>query len=216
MLLHSLIALGIGIIPAYLVSPYALKGLMKILLAEQEVTLNYFSPMEIFLLQIKIAFLIDLIVCFPYLAKKIWGFVMPALHEKERRYVRSIIGISSLLFGVGVIFCLLFILPLIIRFGMSFETSSIKAMFGASNVIGLSLWLSAVFGFMFQFPLVTYSLVRSNLVTYETVKAKRPYILVIILIIAAVLTPPDIISQLMLGIPTYLLFEAGLFFSKKK
>ena len=108
-----------------------------------------------------------------------------------------------------------FILPLVINFGISFATADIKAVFGVSNIISLALQLSVVFGIMFQFPLITFSLIRSGIVSYETMKDKRPYIFVGILIIAAFLTPPDIVSQTMLTVPTYLLFEIGLYFSKK-
>ena len=122
---------------------------------------------------------------------------------------------SSTLFITGVLFCIYFILPLLINFGISFSTDDIKAVFGISNIISLALWLSVVFGLMFQFPLITYSLIRSGITSYEAVKSKRPYILVGILIIAALLTPPDVISQLMLATPTYLLFEIGLCCSRK-
>ena len=98
---------------------------------------------------------------------------------------------------------------------MSFATTHIQAMFGISNIITMALWLSVVFGLMFQFPLITYSLIRSGITTYESVKNKRSYIFVAILIIAAILTPPDVISQLTLAIPTYLLFEAGLYCAKR-
>lgn len=107
------------------------------------------------------------------------------------------------------------ILPLIIKFGLSFRTADIKAVLGISNVIGLSLQLAVIFGLMFQFPLITYMLIRSGITSYAAVAAKRPYIFTAILIIAAILTPPDIVSQLMLAVPTYILFELGLYCSRK-
>lgn len=122
--------------------------------------------------------------------------------------------ISSGLFIIGILFCLFFILPLLINFGISFATPDIQAVFGISNVITMALWLSIVFGLMFQFPLITYALIRSDIASYTTVCQKRPYVFVGILIVAALLTPPDVVSQLMLTTPTYLLFEAGLFFAK--
>ena len=155
-----------------------------------------------------------MLICFPYIAKKVWDFVLPALHDNERKFIRSIVLASSLLFVTGTLFCIFFILPLIINFGISFMTADIKAVFGISNIITIALWLSVVFGLMFQFPLVTYSLIRSGIVSYQTVKNQRPYIFVAILIIAAVLTPPDVVSQMMLATPTYLLFEIGLYFSR--
>lgn len=214
-LIKCFVALGIGIVPMFLAAPYFMNLLIKIMIADNNISLNYFSPMEVFILQIKMAVVLDLLLCFPYIAKKIWEFLLPGLLENERRFVKSIVLSSGLLFITGVLFCLFFILPLVINFGISFATTDIKAVFGISNIITLALWLSVVFGIMFQFPLVTFSLIRSGIVSYESMKDKRPYIFVGILIIAAFLTPPDVVSQTMLAIPTYLLFEIGLYFSHK-
>ncbi|MBQ2644200.1 twin-arginine translocase subunit TatC [bacterium] len=90
-----------------------------------------------------------------------------------------------------------------------------KAVFGISNVINLSIGLALTFGLMFQVPLVTHFLIKFNIISYESIKSKRPYVIVILLVFAALLTPPDIVSQLFLFLPTYILFEAGLLFSKK-
>lgn len=214
MLIKCFSALGIGFIPMFLAAPYIMNLLIKIMIGQNKIALNYFAPMEIFILQIKIAVVLDVMICFPYIAKTIWDFILPALYDYERRFIRSIVLISSGLFIIGVLFCLFFILPLLINFGISFATPEIQAVFGISNVITMALWLSVVFGLMFQFPLITYALIRSDITAYETVCQKRPYVFVAILIIAALLTPPDIVSQLMLAIPTYLLFEMGLFFAK--
>ena len=211
MLLKSLLALAVGLVPVFLLTPWFLDALIAVMIRDNDVTLNYFSPMEVFILQIKTAVVLDILVCFPYIAKQIWTFVLPGLYEHERRFVKSIVLVSSGLFIVGVLFCLFFILPMLINFGISFATDNIKAVFGISNIVTLALWLSVVFGLMFQFPLITYSLIRADIVSYENVKSKRPYIIVGILILAALLTPPDVVSQLMLATPTYLLFEAGLY-----
>lgn len=198
----------------FFAAPCCIGWLIKIMIGDHSISLNYFSPLEVFILQIKTAVVLNLLICFPYIAKKVWDFVLPALHDNERKFIRSIVLASSLLFVTGTLFCIFFILPLIINFGISFMTADIKAVFGISNIITIALWLSVVFGLMFQFPLVTYSLIRSGIVSYQTVKNQRPYIFVAILIIAAVLTPPDVVSQMMLATPTYLLFEIGLYFSR--
>lgn len=211
-LISCFTALGIGLVPMFFAAPHVMNLLIKIMIGDNAVSLNYFSPMEVFILQIKVAVVLDLLVCFPYIARKIWGFVAPALYEHEQRFIRSIVLTSSSLFVIGVLFCIFFILPLIINFGISFATADIKAVFGISNIISLALWLAVVFGLMFQFPLVTYSLIRSGMVEYQSIKDKRPYVFVAILVIAALLTPPDIVSQMMLAVPTYLLFEIGLYF----
>ena len=216
MLIRCFVALGIGLVPLFLVVPYVINFLIKVLIGENDVSFNYFSPMEVFILQIKVAVVLDFLCCFPYIARQIWQFILPALYDNERKFIKSMVFISSALFIIGVLFCVFFILPLIISFGISFSTPDIKAMFGISNVISLSLWLGIVFGLMFQFPVVTYSLIWSEIVSYQAVKSKRSYVFVTILIIAGILTPPDIISQLMLTIPTYLLFELGLWMARRK
>lgn len=213
MLIKCFVALGLGLIPMFFLAPLCMNTLIHIMIGDNQVSLNFFSPMEVFILQIKVAVVLDFLICFPYITRKIWDFVLPALYENERRFIKSVVLSSSSLFILGVLFCIFFILPLLINFGMSFATQDIKAVFGISNIISTALWLSVVFGLMFQFPLITYSLVRAQIISCQSIKDKRPYVFVSILIISALLTPPDIISQLMLATPTYLLFEIGLYFA---
>lgn len=214
-LLRSLFILGLGIVPLFLVAPYILDWFCEQIALQGIATLHYFSPMEVFLLQLKVAALLDCVVCSPAIAWNFWQFVLPALYDNERRFIRSIVGLTSFLFIAGVAFALVVCYPLIVRFGMSFATGTLEPIFGVSNLVSLAIWLSLAFGCMFQFPLVTYALVRAGIVDYETVCDKRPYVVVGILVLAALLTPPDIVSQLMLGIPTYLLFEMGLLASRR-
>lgn len=214
-LIHCLSALVLLLIPLFFAAPYALDGLTKIILAETDISLNYFSPMEVFIIQIKTAFLLDIVVCFPYIAREIWNFILPGLYPHERKIAVRILVTSSVLFIFGAVFCLFFILPLIIEFGAGYATEQIRAVFGLENVISLSLWLILAFGVMFQLPLLTYALIRTGLVSFESVRNKRPYIIVLLLFVAAILTPPDIVSQLLLFLPTYLLFEGALFFAGK-
>lgn len=209
-MLRSLGALAIGIVPLFLVSPYVLDWFCKQIAMQSEITLHYFSPMEVFLLQLKISALLDCVLFSPYIAWNVWQFVLPALYDNEKKFIRSMVALTSFLFVAGVAFCLIVCFPLVVRFGMSFAGETLQPVFGVSNLVSLSLWLSLAFGCMFQFPLVTYALIRGGVVDYKTVCNKRPYVVVAILVFAAFLTPPDIISQLMLGLPTYLLFEMGL------
>lgn len=214
-LIRSLVALAIGIVPIFFASPYVLDWFCRQIALQGGVTLHYFSPMEVFLLQVKISALLDCVLFSPYIAWNAWQFVLPALYEKEKRFIRSVAVLTSLLFIAGVAFCLVVCFPLIVQFGMSFAGESLMPVFGISNLVSLALWLSLAFGCMFQFPLVTYALVRAGIVSYETVCNKRPYVVVGILVFAALLTPPDVVSQLMLGAPTYLLFEAGLLAARR-
>lgn len=215
-ILKCLISLSIVFPFMLFLAPKTLECLIDIIISDSNVTVNYFSPAEVFLIQIKTAAVLALIVCFPYIAKKIWDFILPALYENERKFIKTTVLTSSILFILGVLFCIFFILPLIIKFGISFSTSNIKAVFGISNIINLSLWMSISFGLMFQLPLITYSLIKSDIISYDSISDKRPYVIVGILIIAGILTPPDVVSQILLALPTYMLFEIGLFFARKK
>ena len=216
MLLKCLTCYALVLLPALFAAPKCLELFIKLIIRGHDIALNYFSPAEVFIIQIKLAMVIDLVICFPYIAKQIWEFCAPALYENEKKFIKSVVFTSSALFILGSLFCLFVILPLIINFGMSFATSEIKAVLGVSNIINLSLWMILAFGLMFQLPLITYSLIKPGFVEYETFVNMRPYVVVIILIIAGILTPPDILSQILLFTPTYLLFELGLLFAKIK
>lgn len=198
---------------AFLFSPKILNYTIKIILSDSNVELNFFLPLEVFVLQIKLALLISFVAAFPYIIKKLWDFILPALYENERKFIGHGVLISTFLFILGIVFCFYTILPMIIKFGISFAGENIHALFGVTNVINLTLWLCFAFGLMFQVPLITYILIKFNVISYETISSKRPYVIVALLVFSALLTPPDVLSQLLLFIPTYLLFELGLLLS---
>ena len=215
-ILRCLYALIIVLPFIFYFSGKILNILTKLTIGNNNITLNYFAPMEVFLLQLKLSLLIDLIICFPYIAKNLWDFILPALYENERKFISSIVISSSLLFIFGVSFCLFVITPMIINFGISFSNTEIHAMFGISNIINLAINLALVFGLMFQIPLVVNMLIRWDIVSYQSIAKYRPYVAIGLLIFSALLTPPDIVSQILLFVPTYFLFEFGLLFSKRK
>jgi len=215
-LIKCFVSVGVLLPFSFWASPKLLNLLVKTLVSDSKITLNYFSPMEVFILQIKLALLLSVIVAFPYIMKKLWDFILPALYEHERKFIGTIVLISSILFVCGVSFCLFLIVPLIIKFGVSFGGDLINPIWGVSNLVNLALGLSFTFGLMFQVPLVTHMLIKWGILSYNTISSKRPYVVVTLLIFAAILTPPDIVSQIMLFVPTYLLFELGLLFSKNK
>ena len=205
-LLKCIIAMLIVVLPVFMIVPDFLDFFISSILKDTEVVLNYFSPAEVLVVQIKTAFVLGFIICFPYILKQLWNFILPALYDDERKIIKSAIFYSSILFVLGLLFCFYFIIPFVIKFGISFATGNINAVFGITNVLNLSLWLMLAFGIMFQLPLLVYFLIKSGVVTVENVSDKRPYVIVAILIIAAILTPPDVVIQLMLFTPTYLFF----------
>lgn len=197
----------------YFMAPYCVNYLIKWSFSNQELTLNFFSPMEVFLVNLKIGFVIAFILGFPFIIYKVWKFLLPALYDKEKKFLKTVVLCSSFLFVLGATMCVGFVLPLIIKFSMSFATEQIQPILGISNFLGLSGWLMLAFGLMFQFPIAIYFSVKFSIVSVDTLKNKRPYIIVMMLFIAAIVTPPDVVSQLLLFVPTYILFELGLFFA---
>jgi len=182
-------------------------------------TLKFFSPIEPFVVQLKIAFYGSIFAMAPYLLGNVWGFVAPALYGRERRVAGWLTFFCWLLFVVGAVFSVLVILPLIMKFSFTFESMYLQAAIGIGQFVGLVFMLIIGFGLMFQFPAGVFVLVLSGLVDIRRLKALRPYILLGIFVVSALLTPPDVFSQIMMGGPTYLLFEIGLlaasFFSNK-
>jgi len=198
----------------YYLAPYCIDFLIKWSFSQELSRLNFFSPMEVFIVNLKIGFVISFVVGFPYIMYTIWKFLLPALYEKERNFLKIAVFVSSFLFICGVAICIAFALPLLIKFSMSFATEQIQPILGINNFVGLSFWLMLAFGLMFQFPIAIYFLVKFSIVSIETLTNKRPYIIVIILFVSAIFTPPDVVSQLMLATPTYILFELGGFFAR--
>lgn len=139
-----------------------------------------------------------------------WRFLLPALYEGERRALKWWVTISTALFALGAAFCVGLILPLLMSFSGGFATPELQPVLGLANFLHLAGWLMFAFGVMFQAPVLVLIAVRFGLVSASSLAKKRPYILTGILILAAILTPPDVVSQIMLAVPTWLLFELGL------
>lgn len=198
------------------VSFYFASDFIRLLVAYScppDFTLRYFSPMEPLFVKIKISLLAALVVALPYIAYIIWKFVVPALYPNEQRTVKRLAFSTWLLFIAGVSFCFFFIIPAMMRFSLSMQSSELEAAIGLSNYVGLVGMLMLGFGIMFQLPIVVFFLAISRMVKLETIKKLRPLVLIVIFTLSALLTPPDIFSQLMMAIPTYLLFELSLLIS---
>ena len=179
--------------------------------------LVFIKPMELFFTQLKVSFCLALIISTPFLAYQIWSFVSPALFKKERRHVVRFVFISTFLFLAGATLALFIVFPAVMRFSLSLSGNSgdIVPMINIQSFINLAGMLMLAFGAMFQLPIVVFILTATGVVSTAKMAHGRPYVVVIIFILAAVLTPgPDIISQLAMAIPTCLLFEISLIFCK--
>jgi sec-independent protein translocase protein TatC len=163
-----------------------------------------------FLVPMKVTLLAAFIVSLPWVLYQLWAFVAPGLYTHEKRLVAPLVISSSLLFMVGVAFCYFFVFGKVFRFIYDFAPKSITVAPDIENYLDFVMTMCLAFGVTFEVPVVVVVLVRMNLMTVEKLKAIRPYVIVGAFIVAAVVTPPDIMSQLFLAVPMCLLFEIGL------
>ncbi len=215
MLINSILAVTILSPFGFWLAPKCIDFLIKNSLPDNMTKLHYFSPMEVFIVQLKAGVVLAFIFAFPFIVSEIRRFVLPALYQNERKFLAVLVLSATFLFSLGSLMCIFFILPMIMNFSATFATGQLEPTLGLANFINIASSLILAFGIMFQFPLLILLAVKFGLVETKTLKDKRPYVVVLILILAAILTPPDIVSQLMLGVPTWLLFEIGLLIASK-
>ena len=175
--------------------------------------LHFFAPLEMFIVQLRVGAVTAIVLSFPWGAWKIWEFVLPALTPKERKAFLFWIVFASVLFASGAAFCVAVVLPLVMSFAAGFATENIRPLLGVAQFISLAGMLALAFGVAFQTPVAVCIAVKFGLVKTASLKRTRPYAVVLILIIAAALTPPDVLSQVLLAVPMYGLYEAGILFA---
>ena len=173
--------------------------------------LRYFAS-RTSVVQLKMAMYLAIIVAAPYILKQV--FVAPGLYLRERRLAGGLLLASCLLFIVGGAFAMILILPVVMNFSVGFQSAWLEPSIGFEQFVNLTGLLAISFGAMFQCPAAVFILIRTGIVSYEKLASLRPVIIVVIFILSAILTPPDAVSQLLMGIPTWLLFELGLLLAR--
>ena len=163
-----------------------------------------------FLVPMKVTLLAAFIVSLPWVLYQMWAFIAPGLYAHEKRLVAPLVISSSVLFIMGVAFCYFLVFGQVFRFIYDFAPKSITVAPDIENYLDFVMTMCLAFGVTFEVPVVVVVLVRMNLMTVEKLKAIRPYVIVGAFVVAAVVTPPDVMSQLFLAVPMCLLFELGL------
>lgn len=169
-----------------------------------------------FTTHIKSSFVIGLALGFPYIFWEVWRFVKPGLHSTERNASRGIVFIVSFLFITGVLFGYFVVTPLSINFLSNYSLAeSINNQIKITSIVSLVATLALACGFMFQLPIASYILAKAGIITPDLMKTYRKHAVVVILVISAVITPPDIISQVLIALPLMLLYEISIVVTRR-
>lgn len=163
-----------------------------------------------FLVPVKVTLLMAFIVALPVVLYQAWAFIAPGLYVHEKRLVVPLVISSSLLFVAGVAFCYYLVFGMVFKFINEFAPASITVAPDIESYFGFVMTLFVAFGLTFEVPVVVIVLVRMGMVSVQKLKEIRPYVIVGAFIIAAIVTPPDVVSQLMLAVPLCLLYEVGI------
>jgi len=198
------------------VSYFFAKQIMKILLRPypKEEKLIFLAPTEGFITYIKISIFVGIILSLPVIFYQLWKFIAPGLYKKERRYIPLIVFFSTLFFLIGALFCYFIIIPFGLNFLLGFSADQLEPNIQIKEYLKFVTLLIMVFGIIFELPLLSYFLTKMELLTPEFMRSKRRYGIVIIFIIAAILTPPDVVTQLFLAGPLIILYEISIWVSK--
>jgi len=214
-LLHSVIAIlliFIGIFPfANEVYGFIAAPIISVLPSGTNIiAIGVISP---FLTPLKMALIFAVYLAMPYLLYQIWSFIAPALYKHEKQMIVPLIVSSTILFYAGILFSFYVVFPVIFGFLSSVGPSIVDFTPDIQYYLDFVLKVSFAFGVAFEVPIATILLIMFNITTIENLKKNRPYVVIGAFVLGMLLTPPDIISQVLIAIPMWLLFEAGLIFA---
>ena len=213
-LIKSIVAVVILAIPCAIYWNKIFKVLMvyPLRFAHPKPHMIFTAPAEAIMLSMKIALVGGIILAIPYIFYQVWAFVSPGLYGKEKRVMLPIVISSSLSFFLGITFCY-FMVPFMIKVLASFGAGVMEPYFRANEYISFLIKMSLACGLIFELPVVSYVLTKMGLLTSKFLISKVRHAIVIIFIVAALLSPPDVLSQMFLAIPLLLIYAISIFVS---
>ena len=183
-------------------------------LADQNQQMIITGTIAPFLVPMKLTLLVAFLIALPYLLYQLWSFVAPGLYRHEKRLVYPLLASSVFLFYLGIAFVYFILLPMMFTIIPKFAPDVAVYSPDIGQYLDFTMMMFLAFGFGFEMPIATILLISTGMTTAESLKSKRPYVIVGAFILGMLLTPPDVISQIMLAVPMWMLFEVGLYFSK--
>lgn len=208
---RRLIFIAIAIFVATVISFFYVDQILAILTKPaKNLELIYTTPAEAFMSQIRLAFITGVLVTLPFTFYNVLAFIMPALREAERKAVIPLVISMILLFALGIIFGYVVVFPFALYFFLGFAREGLVPLFTISSYISFTVSFLVAFGVVFQVPLVFWFLGYLSLISSEFLRKNRKYAVLVIAILSAIITPPDVFSQILMMGPLMLLYEIGV------
>jgi sec-independent protein translocase protein TatC len=221
-LVHAAIAIAAGFALTYTYVDTLMRWFTAPLVAalpKGQQRLIFTGPAEAFMVQLKVALIAAVILVLPYLFWQLWLFIAPGLYKKEQQAALPVVAAACILFACGFAFAYFVVFPVCFGFFTGFATDYLSPMFSIKEYLAFGLRLLLMFGLVFELPLVSYILSRIGIINHRLLSKYRRHAIVAIFVVAAVFTPPDVFSQLMMAAPLLVLYEISIwvayFFGKK-
>ena len=221
-LIYSFLAIGVAFALCYAFIKPIVEILMRPLVQvlPQGSTLVFTAVPDAFFTYLKAAFLAGIFFSSPFILYQIWAFVSPGLYHREKKYIFPYLIVSSVFFVGGALFCYYIVFPVVFRFFLSFASETIRPLPAIKDYLAFTIKLLLAFGLLFQWPALILFLARMGVVSSSILSRNRKYAVLVIFVAAAVLTPPDLVSQLLLAGPLLAMYEGSIwiakFFGKKE
>lgn len=213
-LIISAIAIGIGFLISYFfkerIFEWLMKPLLQVLPKGEGHKLIYTAPHEAFVTYLKVSFIAGVGLASPVIIFQIWRFIAPGLYDNEKKYLLPIVFFSTIFFVGGAMFGYFVVFPFGFKFFVSFANDYITPMISTREFMSFATRLLFAFGLVFEMPVFAFFLARMGLLSSQFMKRQRKYAILLIFVAAAVLTPPDVISQLLMAMPLLVLYEISV------
>lgn len=211
-IIRAALAFVVASVAAFSLAPYVIRRLLEI-----DVGLDglvFLSPTEALISRMKLALALGLVLSLPVILYQLWALFAPAMSRRQKRATLLLIPVVYLLFVLGIIFALSTVLPTALRFLLGFGGDQLQQEISVSNYFSFIIYFALPFGAVFELPVIVVALTRLGILRPAVLARNRKYVIFAIFVVAAVLTPPDVISQTMLGMPVLLLFEISLLLAR--
>lgn len=207
---HLIWSIAVFLIVTLLSFQFADKLVLDLVSKAKNTQFVYLSPAELFTSYIRIAMAAGLLISLPFFLYRLWVFVKPGLLPAEKGAIRNALLLGFGLFIGGMVFAYEVVLPISLEFFAGFQMPEVRSSVGFANYFSYATSVVLAFGLVFELPILVVLLVRLGVVNTTFLAKNRKYVLLAVFVVAAVLTPPDVVSQILLGIPMMLLFELGI------